>query len=154
MMMIARRRFSGYAVAVASILNLGCYTAGPIMADPQPAERVVFTLNDRGRAALSQQLGSGPVSVEGLVESADTDAYVVRVSRVSYITAGATTWTGERVRIGRDAVGMMQQRKLSRGRTFMAIAAAGLAFGLFVATRGLVGWGQDPPIVPPPPSGT
>lgn len=143
-----RRRISGYVVGVASLLNVGCYTAGPLMSEPEPAQRVVLTLNDRGRAALSEQLGGGPVSVEGIVESTDNAAYVMRVSRVTYIASPATTWTGERVRIGKDGVGMSQARQLSKGRTFLAIGIAGLAFGIFAATRGLIGWGSDP--APPP----
>ena len=143
-----RRRVSGYIVGVVSLLNWGCYTAGPLVTDPQPSQRVVLTLNDRGRAALSHQLGSGPVSVEGIVESTDNAAYVMRVSRVTYIANPATTWTGERVRIGKDGVGMSQARQLSKGRTFLAIAVAGLALGIFAATRGLIGFGDDPPVTP------
>lgn len=143
-----RRRVSGYIVGVASLLNVGCYTAGPLVADPQPSQRVVLTLNDRGRAALSEQLGSGPVSVEGIVESTDNAAYVMRVSRVTYIASPATTWTGERVRIGKDGVGLSQGRQLSKGRTFLAIGIAAVAFGIFAATRGLIGFGGDAPDTP------
>lgn len=146
-----RRRAGAYVVGVASLLNVGCYTAGPLNSEPQPSQRVVLTLNDRGRAVLSEQLGSGPVSVEGIVESTDNAAYVMRVSRVTYIASPAATWTGERIRVGKEGVGMSQSRQLSKGRTFLAIAVAGLAFGIFAATRGLIGFGSDPtptPITP------
>lgn len=149
---VRRRRLSGLVLGVVSLVNVGCYETGTLMTEPHSSQRVVLVLNDRGRAALSGQLGAGPLSVEGIVESADSAGYMVKVGKVSYIGTGSTTWTGERVRIGRDAVGMVQERKISRARTFLAVAGAGLALGLFIASRGLLGFGDDPPIIPQPPS--
>jgi hypothetical protein len=138
-----RRRRIGLGLAVVMLANTGCYTYQPIVdAQPQTGQTVSLELNDQGRAALSDQLGPGVLSVEGMLQQTTNNQYVVSVSSVRSIQGGTAHWGGERVTIPSSAVSRSNLRTLARGRTWGLAGAVALGIVAIIMTRSLTGGGS------------
>jgi hypothetical protein len=109
-----------------------------------PGLHVALDISDQGRVGLANQLGPGVTRIEGLITSADSEAYVISIAEISTIGGGSAKWTGERVSIRPQYISGVETREFSRSRTMLAIGAAALAIGLFIVTRSLVGGGYSP----------
>jgi hypothetical protein len=139
---------------VASILAVaalcGCYEFVPTDTSAPPAlgERYSFEISDQGRVMLSERMGSGLASVEGTLTEESPEQYVVSVRRVNRINGEYSLWTGDIVRIQREAVSDVLERKLSRPKTFFAAGSAALGFGVMAASSGIFG-SSDVSTVPP-----
>jgi hypothetical protein len=137
-----------------SLAQASCYTIAPAsQARAVPGTRLTFTLTDRGRVALAEQIGASVLEVEGtLVQDSGAD-YVLRVSAIRSIDGSKTRWDGERISINHDAVATTRQRIFSKGRTAVAVAATTVAVTAFIITRNLrvFGIGPAPPKEPPAP---
>jgi hypothetical protein len=121
-----------------------CYTSLPIEAGPAPtAQRVVLSLNDQGRAALSQQLGTAVDKIEGEVLSENSDGYTVSVFHVTQMNGNSATWNGEHVTLAKSQVSGFQLRRLNRTRT--VLLAAGVTVGVVALFfgRSLLGFGSS-----------
>ncbi len=130
------------AVLVGSVYFLaGCYTYVPAPLAPSAGSKLAFDLTDAGRAALAERLGPGVTRIEGEVVEANPEQFAVAVSAVSQINAPRSRWSGERIQLRRDYVVRSQERKLSRGRTALAIGAAVAGIVAFAVTRALLGNG-------------
>ena len=128
----------------------GCYTlqptGGPV---PEAGSSIALDLNDAGRLALGGSMGPEIAQIEGRLLSKDDDEYRVAVSSLHLLRGGEQAWNGEDVRVRRDYVAAVRERKFSRGRT-LALAAAGVGGVAFFVTRSIVGGGiESPPKVPP-----
>jgi hypothetical protein len=135
------------------LLQEGCYKSLPLQQGPAPvAQKVWVFLNDRGRAALSDRLGSAVDRVEGTVAAADDSAYVLSVSRVFQLNGYSNGWTGESVKVAREYTTGFQVRQLDRFRTTMVAGGAAVAVIGFFVTRSLVGGGTPPSDAGSPPS--
>jgi len=136
-------------------LLAGCYTYVPVSAGvtPPSGEPVALDITDAGRVSLSERFGPGLTRVEGRLTNATPD-YSLSVHRVTFIGAPSSRWSGEMVNIDRSLVGSVWQRKLSRGRTALAVGAVTLAVGAIFIGTDLVGFFQgsnSPPTDPPGP---
>lgn len=133
------------AVTTLAVQAAGCYRYVPMYSGaPLPGERYTFEISDQGRVGLADRLGPGVTKVEGtLVRQAD-DAYVVSVAGIESIGGGSAHWSGEQVPVRQEYVRGVERREFSRGRTAVAIGAAAVAIGAFIATRGLGGFGSSP----------
>jgi hypothetical protein len=128
----------GLAVAVAA----GCYNYRPLTAPvPAAGTPVSLVLNDQGRAAVAESIGSGAARVEGTVVRATDNVYVVSVSGVQGINGRVTRWSGETVGLRRDYVAAPYERRLSKQKTILLISSVAAAFGAFFVTRDLLGFG-------------
>jgi hypothetical protein len=132
-----------------------CYNYVPVETAPSVGERVAFEITDRGRVQLADRFGPGIESIDGRVLEINPTDYVINVYRVMQINGSSAIWTGEQSRIGRDVVGSIRRRELSKGRT--ALLVGGIAAGVIALTaRGLAGSGNDAPdsgpTTPPPQS--
>lgn len=120
---------------------------------PVPGRRYALELTDQGRVDLTDRLGPAVQSVEGTLVQTLDDSYQLRVFSVKPIGAPPAHWGGERVAIPVSAVARVSDRHLDKGRTAVAIAAAVVSIGTFIATRGLFGFGSgDSGEKLPPPS--
>jgi hypothetical protein len=115
---------------------------------------VAFDVTDAGRIALGGSMGPEISQVEGrLVEEQNGD-YVVAVSAVRLLRGGgAQVWSGERVRIQKQHVGRMYERRFSKGRT-VALGVAVVAGAALVLGRDLNPLGSPDPKQPPPDTAT
>jgi hypothetical protein len=138
-------------VVVAAAVSQGCYTYVPLDTESPPlGQTIALQITDRGRVELSDRFGPGLARIEGLVTSADSQDVVMNVFQVAHVDGLRSHWSGETVRVQRGYVGRLEERRLSRARTYLlAGAAAGAVAGL-VASQGLFGWfSGDDPVVPP-----
>jgi hypothetical protein len=126
-----RRRLVGGLCLSALALQTACYTYMPMQSSAPPqAKEVGISINDRGRVTLGDRIGQSVDRIDGRIVSSDSLAVVMDVYRVTDLRGIASTWTGERVSIPREAIMGYNERKLSKVRTFAligAIAAAILA---------------------------
>jgi hypothetical protein len=150
----ARALRAGLALAMLTPQLTGCYTHVPVStaAVPHGAE-VSVLVTEPGRAALAEQVGPGVRRLGGgVLERTDT-TLVLAVRSVEYLDLGVTArWAGERVEVGRDFVGELRERRLSRPRTG-AMAAIVAAFAVAATFVSLTGSGGDPGPSRPPDSG-
>jgi hypothetical protein len=115
-----------------------CYSLQPsTVATPAPGTRLAFAINDVGRVALGGSMGPELLRVEGNLQSKDDDAYVVSVSGVQLLNGGFQTWAGETVRIHSSYVSAVYEKKFSKGRTALLVAAAASVAALMVSKGGI-----------------
>ena len=147
-------RHAGRSVRVAVLATLtGCYTYVPLeTAAPPVGESVALEITDQGRVSLGERFGPGVMRIEGRLTGTEGDQLLINVSRVANIRGEAAQWSGESVRLDRDFVGRLQERRLSKGRTWLAAGLTTAAIVALIATRGIYGFGSSPePTEPPPP---
>jgi hypothetical protein len=125
----------------------GCYTYAPAAGEFAPGTRVAYTVTDRGRVALADQVGPGVMRVEGTVLQNTGSGYVVAMSRVRTIDGSIARWAGERVTVEKDHVANSFERRFSKQRTAVAVAATAVGVTVFIITRNLIAnglpWSTD-----------
>jgi hypothetical protein len=117
------------------ILSLAaCYTYRPLPTPtPEPGPRVSAQLTTEGSRDLTGQIGPEVLHVEGNVVEADSSGMDLDVLEIESYRGFRSDWHGERLRLPRDAVAGMQQRRLSVGGT--GLMAGVLAAGLYAMYR-------------------
>lgn len=121
----------------------GCYTVTPLQTAPVPGTTLVMDLNDRGRVALGPSIGSAATQVEGVLQSKTDSAYVLAVTQVGYLNGQSNRWTNEPLTIQSDLVRELRQRTFSRSRTALSAGIGIGALAAFIATRALLGSGNQ-----------
>ena len=133
----------------------GCYESHAVRTTVLPAgTQVSLSITDRGRVALGPQLGEGVLRLNGRVAQASDSMYVVRVSSVDYLAAPTGHWTGEEIKVPRDYVASVAERRLSRKRSWVMAgivvgAIAVVAAGIKIIGGGGVSDGTIPDNPPP-----
>jgi hypothetical protein len=148
-MMFRRSRSRSARRRAALVLGLpmlsACYEYVPLNTTAAKAgEMVTFEISDSGRVGLMDRFGSGLAAIEGRVESAQPDLYVISVFKVSQLSGESVLWSGESVRLQRAYVATTKGREFSPTRTtLMAIAAVAVA-GTLLASTHLIGTFNGP----------
>jgi hypothetical protein len=139
-------------VAALLMTASACYVYVPVdtTAAAPVGKRLAIEITDRGRAALSERIGSGVVRVEGTVTAVGSDQYELQVWKVAQFNTGLTPWSGEPVRIDRNYIGAVFERRVSRARSVLALGATIAAVVWFGQSQGLLGSAEstDPRPVP------
>jgi hypothetical protein len=124
-------------IALVAVLS-ACYTYRPLSGPtPAPGQRVSAQLTTEGSRDLTGQIGPEVLHVEGNVIEADSSGLDLDVLEIESYRGIRSDWHGERVRLPREAVAGMQQRRLSIGGT--GLMAGALTAGLYVVYRVLGG---------------
>ena len=149
-------QFRSLCVVVAVLpAALGCYAYAPLdtTTKVQAGEHVAVEITDRGRAELSDRLGSGVLRLEGTLTQSDSVDLVLSVWRVAHFSGQTERWSGESVRIKREYASRVQTRTLNRPKTYLAAGAAVAGLVVFTKAFGLFGFAteQGDPAEPPPP---
>jgi hypothetical protein len=106
-------------------LSSGCYVLQPVVGNPLPlGTEIGIDVNDAGRLALGGAMGPEIAQIEGRLVDKDSSGYVVAVSMVHLLRGGEQVWNAERVRIKAEHVSGVHERKLSKGRTAVMVAAS------------------------------
>lgn len=130
--------------ALLMTLATGCYSLQPAgSVEPQVGSRVAFDVNDAGRTGLSGQMGQDVGQVDGRLIAQEDGEYLLSVLAVRFLRGGEQSWSGEQVRFKKEYVGARYERKFSAGRTAGLAALTLGGVGAFLATRSLLGSGQD-----------
>jgi hypothetical protein len=90
---------------------------------------------------MAPSIGPSVSRIQGTVVTVSDTAYVLHVSDLYDIQGRHSQWTGETVQVPRAYVANAYERRLSRGRTFVAAGTTAALFVAFVLTRGLLGIG-------------
>jgi hypothetical protein len=140
----------GFRLVIFSVLSAGCYSLQPALGPaPKNGDQVAFEITDQGRVFLGGAMGPEIGQVEGRLLESENGEYVLGVTSVRTIRGGVQVWSGERVRIEKQYVSRMYEKKFSKGRTFvMGVVAVGGAVFLFGRSLGVFG-GGDTPVTPP-----
>ena len=129
----------------AALLLCGCYASYPIsMAQARPGTKLRVALTDAGSDSLARYLGPGVESVDGkLLRSSDADLSL-GVSQISMRSGIDQYCKGEAVVLPKYSVATVEERKLSKPRTFL-LAGAIVAALLSVKLSGVGGSSGSPP---------
>jgi hypothetical protein len=120
------------------VLLAACYTYRPLETPtPAPGQRVSAQLTTEGSRDLTMQIGPEVLHVEGNVIDADSAGMDLDVLEIESYRGIRSDWHGERVRLPRESVAGMQQRRLSIGGT--GLLAGALTAGLYAVYRVLGG---------------
>ena len=131
-------------LTLAAQLTTGCYSTVPVGAASIGPRDVVLEITDRGRVDLDGALGVSPLRVTGRLTATTDSTYTLAVRQVETVRGEAAQWQGESVTVRRSGVGLVQERRFSRGRTALAVLGVVGAIVAFVVTRSLVtGGGSD-----------
>jgi hypothetical protein len=127
-------------VVIGAWLLAGCYTYRPLMKpEPAPGDRVSAQLTTEGSRDLTPEVGPEILHIEGNVLESDSAGLNLEVQEIETYRGIRSDWHGEHVRLPRQAVAGIQQRRLSIGGTTMMGGV--LAAGLYVVYRILGGPG-------------
>ena len=134
---------------------LGCYSYVPLDTSTgiEAGEHIAVEITDRGRAELSDKLGSGVLRLEGTLTGTDSVDLVMDVWRVQQVGGPTARWSGETVRFRREYASNVQARTLNRGKTYLVAGAAVAGLIVFSKSLGLFGFstgGEDSGPQPPP----
>ncbi|MFL5488656.1 MAG: hypothetical protein ACJ8AJ_09255 [Gemmatimonadaceae bacterium] len=150
-------RCLGASGIAALVFLTACYTyPSRSLAEVPPSAVVSAKLNDVGRVALSEPVGSGIDRISGQVVQQEDTAIRLMVSEVHFLNGLTNKWSGQEVTLRPQYVSVVSQRTYSRQRTMTAVifgavlAAAAFAVGLSGIFSG--NSGQDKPGEPPPTS--
>jgi hypothetical protein len=131
---------TGRYALVGMLALSACYTYRPLATpEPSPGDRVSAQLTTEGSRELAGQIGPEVLHVEGEVLEVDSVGLSLQVREIESYRGIRSGWAGERLRVPRQAVAGMQQRKLSVGGT--GLLAGVLTVGLYAAYRVLGGPG-------------
>lgn len=150
----ARRRVAlVLATTVLATSSAACYTTTPLLGPPTPGTEVAATLNDRGRLALGDSLGTNVDVVEGRVTARTDSSMVLAVQRVRVFSGDETRWTGEPVTLRLSSLRTLEARRPAPVRTLAVVLGASAVVLALILTRTLSGGGSgggdSPPISPP-----
>jgi hypothetical protein len=149
--MVRRRPLRGWvAVAATSLAFVNCVSYQTIPSDqgPAPGTPVRATLTGPGALRVSGFFGRPVQSIEGEFLSTGADSLLLGVRR--FAEFGAQHILPDTIAVARTDIALLQERRLSAGRTALAVAASGvaigvLAIGLFRAAGGSGGQdGEEP----------
>jgi hypothetical protein len=127
-------------IVVWAVLLAACYTYRPLTTtNPSPGDRISAQLTTEGSRELAGQVGPEVLHVEGEVLQADSSGLNLEVREIESYRGIRSDWHGERLRLPREAVAGLQQRRLSVGGTTMM--AGVLTAGLYAVYRILGGPG-------------
>jgi hypothetical protein len=103
---------------VGALLLAGCYTYRPLVdPEPTPGQRVSAQLTTEGSRDLTGQIGPEVLHVEGQVIRADSSGLDLEVLEIESYRGIRSDWHGEQVRLPREVVAGLQERRLSVGGT-------------------------------------
>ena len=129
------------ASVVALVVLAACYTYRPLAGPtPSPGQRVSAQLTTEGSRDLTGEIGPEVLHVEGDVLSSDSSGMNLEVREIESFRGFRSDWHGEHLRLPRQAVAGLQERKLSIGGTTLLSGA--LVGGLYVMYKLLGGAGM------------
>jgi hypothetical protein len=135
------------AVLIGTVhLCTACYQYVPVQTAPAVGSQVGLDINDDGRVALRDQLGPGVARIEGRLAAVEGDVIVVQASSVTQIRGRPMPADTVSVRVSRGYVESMDERRLSRSRSYIAIGVAVAIVAAFLSAKG---FGKGPSAEPP-----
>jgi uncharacterized protein (DUF58 family) len=143
------KRFVAVVLGTVQLLS-ACYQYIPVRSTPTVGSQVGFDINDEGRVGLREQLGPGVARVEGRLTAVEGDTMVVQASSVTQIRGRPMPADSVRVRVSKGFVEAIDERRLSRPRTYIVLGIGAAIVAAFLGSKGFgKGPSSDPPGEPP-----
>ncbi len=131
-------------LTIPALLLCACYRLIPVeTARPQAGTEVSLELTDAGAVLMAPALGAQLESVKGRVALASDTVIVLGVTSTGHRNRREMLWNGERVDIPTTAVARLRERRLDRGRSWIASGLAVAGVVLVGAAFGVTGTGLD-----------
>jgi len=128
-----------------------CYQQQPLQTVPPiPATRIVAELTDSGTVVMGNSLGPGALEVEGVVSSANENAWTFQMLRVEHRDGRSVGWNRELVSFPRTSLANPKAVVLDKRRSWLA--AGGITIGALLLARAfnLIGADEDEDGTPQP----
>lgn len=119
--------------AVALTVQMGCYSYLPVQSAPPANGATAVVINDKGRLALNERMGSLVERIEGQITGRSNGMVTMAVHRVVDVRGNTSTWTGEQVTIPEDGIMGYRARKISKIKTALLI---GVSVAVVIFTLG------------------
>ena len=141
-----------WSVIPAAVALSACYVSVPVQSSQiEPGTRVRLELTESGTDTLARYLGPGVTSVDGRLVARSDSAFGLSVNQVQLRNGSDQFWKGESVTIPRVSIASVQERRISKLRSFLlagAVVAGAVAITSAAAGANNGGAGKPPP--PPP----
>jgi hypothetical protein len=141
------------APTLAVSLLAACYSQVPLtMTTPTAATRIIAVVTDSGTVAMANAIGPGAQEIEGIVSSADPQAWSLSLLRVDHRGGTSVFWNRELVTFPRYTLTNPTVKRLDKTRSWMAGTL--IAAGAFLAAKAFSNIGADNNVIvnPPPPA--
>jgi len=134
------------------MLQLGCYNAVPVTgAAVTPVGEVTIRVNDRGRLLVGNRLGPLVDKLQGRIVRADSLQVEMAVELAEDVRGNIARWGGERFVIPREGINTIDEKKLSKKRTWLLVGAIAVGLAVFyVGGRALAFFGSEGTVEPGP----
>jgi hypothetical protein len=106
-----------------------------VRSTPQAGAQVALEVTDEGRVALNEKIGPGVVRLEGTLAGVEGDELLVDASAVRQVRGYITDLGGVRVRLPKNYVTRMDERRFSKSRTLMVVGGVVAVVAGFFATK-------------------
>lgn len=133
---VARAKFNAImrvsALFVVGLLSTGCYQYVRVPAvSPEPGSVVRVDVSDQGTSTLTSVLGPGVFRLNGLLLDRNDESVSILVESYQTSRGGELSGFGDAVRLPMQQIMQVEQKRLSRGRSFLlGVAFLGGAFAL------------------------
>jgi hypothetical protein len=134
----------GAVCGLMAALGSACYSFVPAAKAPAPGAEVGLEINDQGRVAIGSRLGPGVVRVEGRLVAVDSSRFIIDVGRVTQLRGLSIPIDTLRLEFALNLVERVEERRLSRSRTWLAAGLGAGVVATFVASKGFAGRGVPP----------
>ena len=135
----------GIAIAVGGLhLCTACYSYAPVHTPPAPGAQIALEVTDEGRVALNEKIGPGVVRLEGTLAGVEGDELLVDAQAVRQVHGYIADLGGVRIRLPQRFVTRIDERRLSRKKTFLVAGGIVAAVVAFFVTKGFGGRGTPP----------
>jgi len=142
---VSARRWTAVSVGVLHVCT-ACYAYTPVHTPPPPGSQVALEVTDEGRVALNDKIGPGVVRLEGTLAGVEGGDLLVDASAVRQVRGYVSDLGGVRVRLPQQYVTRMDERQLSRKRTFLLSATIVGAIAAFFIAKGVSGRSTPPEV--------
>jgi len=137
------RRSIAVAVGVLHVCT-ACYSYAPVETTPAPGAQVALEVTDEGRVALRDKVGPGVVRLEGTLAGVEGTELLVDAQAVRQVRGYISDLGGVRVRLPRQYVTRIDERRLSRTKTLLVAGGIVGAIAALFITKGFGGKGTPP----------
>lgn len=137
------RRATAIGVGVLHVCT-ACYAYTPVQTPPAPGAQVALEVTDAGRVALNDKIGPGVVRLEGTLAGVENEDLLVDAQAVRQVHGYISDLGGVRVRLPKQYVTRMDERRFSRSKTLLVAGGIAAAVVAFFVTKGFGGRGTPP----------
>ena len=141
--MMRSRQATAIAVGVLHVCT-ACYAYTPVQTPPAPGAQIALEVTDEGRVALNDKIGPGVVRLEGTLAGVEGGELLVDAQSVRQVRGYLSALGGVRVRLPQRYVTRIDERRLSRKKTFLVAGGIVGAVAAFFVTKGFGGRGTPP----------